>query len=77
MLKGLIFFLMSGSKVSLGPWKAHFWTVNNVKVLKTDQHKVLLLEDSIDFNGEQACYYDFILDKESSVVTQCSLREAL
>lgn len=50
--------------------------MHDVKVLKTDQREVLLLEDCIDFYGEQACYCDFILDKESSVVTQCSLREA-
>lgn len=48
----------------------------NVKVFKTDEHEVLFLEDCIDLCGEQACCYDFILDKEASVVTQCSLREA-
>lgn len=60
----------------LGSARAHFWTVHNGKVLKPDQHKVLLLENCIDFYGEQTGYCDFILDKESSVVTQCSLREA-
>lgn len=67
---------LSVSKVSLGPWKGHIWTVYNGKVVKTDQREVLLLEACIDLYGEQACYCYFILDKEASVVTQCSLREA-
>lgn len=60
----------------MGLGRAHIWTVHNVKVLKTGQHEVLLLEGCIDLYGEQACHCDFILDKEASVVTQCSLREA-
>lgn len=46
------------------------------KVLQTDQRQALLLEDGIDWYSKQACDCDFILDKEVSVVTQCSLREA-
>lgn len=70
------FFLLVCLRFPLGPGRAHIWTVYNVKIVKTDQHEVLLLEACIDLYGEQACYCYFILDKAASVVTQCSLREA-
>lgn len=76
MFNRLIISFWASLRFALGPGRAHFWTVHNAKVLKADQQEVLFLEECIDFYDEQACYCDFFLDKKSSVVTQCSLREA-
>lgn len=68
--------LGEGLRFPLSLGRAHAWTVGDVRVLQSEQREALLLEDCIDLYKEQARSCDFILDKEASVVTPCSLREA-